>query len=126
MLNTISFVLSEIIVLLKLAILLSKSVFFTNSVILGILVWLAKFVYANLEANIYDVNLLNSWISNIFYMIMISSKFLFNFINLCAIITFLTKVLVSAVPILLTFFIIFSLFNIIFLLHYLVYLNKLE
>ena len=126
MLNTISFVLSEIIVLLKLAILLSKSVFFTNSVISGILVLLAKFVYANLEANIYDVNLLNSWISNIFYMIMISSKFLFNFINLCAIITFLTKVLVSAVPILLTFFIIFSLFNIIFLLHYLVYLNKLE
>ena len=118
--------LSEIIVLLKLAILLSKSVFFTNSVISGILVWLAKFVYANLEANIYDVNLLNSWISNIFYMIMNSSKFLFNFINLFAIITFLTKVLVSAVPILLTFFIIFSLFNIIFLLHYLVYLNKLE
>ena len=96
--------LSEIIVLLKLAILLSKSVFFTNSVISGILVLLAKFVYANLAANIYDVNLLNSWVSNIFYMIMINNKFLFNFINLCAISTFLTKVLVSVVPILLTFF----------------------
>ena len=58
-LNSITLVLFEAIFLLKIISLLSKSVFFTKSVISGILVLLAKFVYFNLAAKLSSPNLLN-------------------------------------------------------------------
>ena len=58
-LNSITLVLFEAIFLLKIISLLSKSDFFTKSVISRISVLLAKFVYFNLAAKLSSANLLD-------------------------------------------------------------------